>query len=738
MRPGPRPPVSTSDIEHLYVAGILFDEDTAWFNLVTHQHREELIGRVGIFNVNSDKEALRWIHRRVPELLGVHLAEALVARELNADFLREIERSGAQLGEGLRFRRLLAEHERERRRPNHLYQLHVRLAKVQIDRRRKQLAGECDRLRRRRLLLDHLHAEACISPLEHGERVAVGGQRLQRLLYGSRCQCVQLDQAMIDHEIGGVVAVVGAKSRRPSFELLKRAAEALPLRLREFDLGAFAVANLELAETFAHEEVLELRVLLEVVLLIAELDLVERGNGDVHVPALEQFFHVPVEERQDQRADVRAVDVGVGHDDDSVVTQARDVELVADSGTDRRDHRLDLVVREHLVDAVLLAVDDLPAEGEDRLIRPVSARLGGPAGTVALDDEEFGQLRVADRAIGELARKGRAVECGLAARQLTRLARSEAGAHRCDRLVRYRPRVGRVLLEELREVLVDGRLDEAFDARIAELRLRLALELGVPQLHGDDCGEPLAHVLSLELLVLLQQLHVLRFAVERARERAAEAGEVRAALDRVDVVRKREHRLLVGVVPLHRHLNGALVGLAFEVDDVLVDRVLRLVDVRDEIPDPALRLAADELLTVDLAVTAHLGHQVLGERVDDRDADAVEAAGDLVAVAAELAAGVELREDDGQGGLALALDDADRDARAPVPDRDGMVGMEGDLDPVVPAGEGLVDGVVHDLVDEVVEAPETGRADVHARPQPDGLEALENGDVFCCVGRFSH
>ena len=71
-----------------------------------------------------------------------------------------------------------------------------------------------------------------------------------------------------------------------------------------------------------------------------------------------------------------------------------------------------------------------------------------------------------------------------------------------------RARVGRVLLEELRELLVDGRLDETLDARVAELRLRLALELRVAQLDGDDCGETLAHVLPFELLVLLQQLHV--------------------------------------------------------------------------------------------------------------------------------------------------------------------------------------------------------------------------------------
>ena len=48
-------------------------------------------------------------------------------------------------------------------------------------------------------------------------------------------------------------------------------------------------------------------------------------------------------------------------------------------------------------------------------------------------------------------------------------------------------------------------------------------------------------------------------------------------------------------VPLHRDLDVALLGLGLEVDDVLVDRVLRRVDVRDEVPDPALVLELDRL-----------------------------------------------------------------------------------------------------------------------------------------------
>ena len=60
-----------------------------------------------------------------------------------------------------------------------------------------------------------------------------------------------------------------------------------------------------------------------------------------------------------------------------------------------------------------------------------------------------------------------------------------------------------------------------------------------------------------------------------------------------------------------------------------------------------LRRAALVLLAPDVAVAADLDVQQLRQRVDDRDADAVQAAGDLVAAAvAELAAGVQDGEHD--------------------------------------------------------------------------------------------
>ena len=71
----------------------------------------------------------------------------------------------------------------------------------------------------------------------------------------------------------------------------------------------------------------------------------QRRLRDVDVAAIDEGAHLPVEERQQQRADVRSVDVRVRHDDDAVIAQLRRVELVvADAAAERRDERADFLV----------------------------------------------------------------------------------------------------------------------------------------------------------------------------------------------------------------------------------------------------------------------------------------------------------------------------------------------------------------------------------------------------------
>jgi hypothetical protein len=73
---------------------------------------------------------------------------------------------------------------------------------------------------------------------------------------------------------------------------------------------------------------------------------------------------------------VGAVHIGVGHDDDPVIAQLRDVEAVADPCAERDDQRADVLAREDPVQPCLLDVEQFSSEREDRLVPSIATLLG--------------------------------------------------------------------------------------------------------------------------------------------------------------------------------------------------------------------------------------------------------------------------------------------------------------------------------------------------------------------------
>ena len=59
--------------------------------------------------------------------------------------------------------------------------------------------------------------------------------------------------------------------------------------------------------------------------------------------------------------------------------------------------------------------------------------------------------------------------------------------------------------------------------------------------------------------------------------------------------------------------------------------------------------------------------------------------------------------------------------------------MNDDLDAVAGLRQGLVNGVVDHLVDQMMQGLDIGTADVHAGAAANGLQALKDLDVFCVV-----
>ena len=256
------------------------------------------------------------------------------------------------------------------------------------------------------------------------------------------------------------------------------------------------------------------------------------------MPLLDERAHKAEEERQQQRADVAAVDVGIGHEDDLAVAQLRHVEIRANARAERRDHRHELFVAVDLVEARFLHVEHLAPQRKDRLIPPVAPADGRAACRVTLDDVNFRMRRVALLTVGQLAGQGRALQRCLPARGLPRAARRFPRARGHQRLVEDGARHRRVLLQKGLELVVHHRLDQRAHVGVAELRLRLALELRVRQLDGNDRAKPLARVVAGDLLLALEDVVFFAVVVEHLRQRGLEARLVRAALGCVNIIRK--------------------------------------------------------------------------------------------------------------------------------------------------------------------------------------------------------
>ena len=111
--------------------------------------------------------------------------------------------------------------------------------------------------------------------------------------------------------------------------------------------------------------------------------LIERGLSDVDMAFLNGGAHESPEEREHQRANVGAVDVGVRHDDEFVVAQFFGVKgpfivlVVAYACTESPDHGLNLLVLEHLGHVVHLPlhVQNFSTKWKDGLRAAISASL---------------------------------------------------------------------------------------------------------------------------------------------------------------------------------------------------------------------------------------------------------------------------------------------------------------------------------------------------------------------------
>ncbi len=102
---------------------------------------------------------------------------------------------------------------------------------------------------------------------------------------------VRLDDGAVLEPVDELAAPLALELLDPALVLAEQLEEALVPGLAEGEAGV-GVVDTDLLQPAAQQDVLELRLLVDVLLLVALLEAVQRRLGDVHVARLDQRLHV--------------------------------------------------------------------------------------------------------------------------------------------------------------------------------------------------------------------------------------------------------------------------------------------------------------------------------------------------------------------------------------------------------------------------------------------------------------
>src|SRR4030042_3411062 len=101
---------------------------------------------------------------------------------------------------------------------------------------------------------------------------------------------------------------------------------------------------------------------------------------------------------------MRPIDVGIGHNNDAVITKALYIVVVfSNTCAQSRDENTYLFIGQHLIEPSLLHVEDLPFDGKDGLNRSVPTLFGRTTSRITFHNKDFAQLGILLLTIGQLS-----------------------------------------------------------------------------------------------------------------------------------------------------------------------------------------------------------------------------------------------------------------------------------------------------------------------------------------------
>ena len=203
---------------------------------------------------------------------------------------------------------------------------------------------------------------------------------------------------------------------------------------------------------------------------------------------LNQRLHITVEEGQQQRTNMRTVDVGICHDDNLAITCLVQIEVIADTTAECSNHIADFFTAQHLIKTCLFNIKDFTAQRQNSLEITVTALLGTATCGITFDQINLGILNVTALAVSQLAGKSAQIHSVLTACQLTCLACCQTSACSNNSLFHQLFCNLRIFLHKLGQSIADQVINDRHNLAVAQLNFSLAFELRVLHLQAQNCS----------------------------------------------------------------------------------------------------------------------------------------------------------------------------------------------------------------------------------------------------------
>jgi len=138
-------------------------------------------------------------------------------------------------------------------------------------------------------------------------------------------------------------------------------------------------------------------------------------------------------------------------------------------------------------------------------------------------------------------------------------------------------------------------------------------------------------------------------------------------------------------------------------------------------------------LLPDGSVLPDRGFELRRQGVNTRDTDAVKTAGNLVGVLVKLTPRVEGRHNHFEGAAFFGRVDIHRDTASVIPNRNRTILVNGHDDGITVPGEGFVNRVIDDFIDQVMQSSDANIADVHGGAFANSFQSFEDLNIGSSV-----